>query len=334
MKYHIEGMDCASCIGKIETALKRMPGVSDVQLNFATETLELNLAPGAPTQASDIEKTIKSLGFGISANTGQQTVSAIDIDSDNQMAPQDKQWWQTQKGKQVVGLGILMGSGYALSLLLPAYGIWVFAIAVIVGVFPFARKALALAKTGSFFSIETLMSVAVLGALIIGEAEEAAAVVFLFSIGELFESIAADRARAGIRALSSLVPKSAILLDAQGGQRNVPATSLQVNDLVLVRPGDRVSADGSIVQGASSLDDSPVTGESVPVAKTMGDNVFAGSINIDGVLQVRVEKTAADNTISRIIELVEQAQASKAPTARFIEKFSRYYTPAVMAMPH
>ena len=248
------------------------------------------------------------------------------------MAPQDKRWWQTQKGKQVVGLGILMGSAYALSLLFPAYGIWVFAIAVIVGVFPFARKALALAKTGSFFSIETLMSVAVLGALIIGEAEEAAAVVFLFSIGELFESIAADRARAGIRALSSLVPKSAILLDAQGGQRNVPATSLQVNDLVLVRPGDRVSADGSIVQGASSLDDSPVTGESVPVAKTMGDNVFAGSINIDGVLQVRVEKTAADNTISRIIELVEQAQASKAPTARFIEKFSRYYTPAVMAI--
>ena len=332
MKYHIEGMDCASCIGKIETALKRMPGVSDVELNFATETLELSLTPGAPTQASDIEKTIKSLGFGISANTGQQTVSAIDIDSDNQMAPQDKRWWQTQKGKQVVGLGILMGSAYALSLLFPAYGIWVFAIAVIVGVFPFARKALALAKTGSFFSIETLMSVAVLGALIIGEAEEAAAVVFLFSIGELFESIAADRARAGIRALASLVPKTAILLDTQGGQRDVPAASLQVNDLVLVRPGDRVSADGSIVQGASSLDDSPVTGESVPVAKTMGDNVFAGSINIDGVLQVRVEKTAADNTIAKIIELVEQAQASKAPTARFIEKFSRYYTPAVMAI--
>ncbi|MDX1787308.1 MAG: heavy metal translocating P-type ATPase, partial [Psychrobacter sp.] len=231
-----------------------------------------------------------------------------------------------------VGLGILMGSAYALSLLFPAYGIWEFAIAVIVGVFPFARKALALAKTGSFFSIETLMSVAVLGALIIGEAEEAAAVVFLFSIGELFESIAADRARAGIRALASLVPKTAILLDTQGGQRDVPAASLQVNDLVLVRPGDRVSADGSIVQGASSLDDSPVTGESVPVAKTMGDNVFAGSINIDGVLQVRVEKTAADNTIAKIIELVEQAQASKAPTARFIEKFSRYYTPAVMAI--
>ncbi|MBH0007096.1 MULTISPECIES: heavy metal translocating P-type ATPase [Psychrobacter] len=332
MKYRIEGMDCASCIGKIETALIRMPGVSDIKLNFATESLELTLDPEAITQVSDIEKTIKSLGFGISANTGQQTVSAIDIDSDNPLTSQRQRWWQTQKGKQVVGLGVLMGGAYLLSLLFPAYGVWIFAIAVIVGVFPFVRKAVALAKSGSPFSIETLMSVAVLGALIIGEAEEAAAVVFLFSIGELFESIAADRARAGIRALASLVPKTAILLDAQGGQRDVPASSLQVNDLVLVRPGDRVSADGEIVQGASSLDDSPVTGESVPVAKTTGDNVFAGSINIDGVLQVRVEKTAADNTIAKIIELVEQAQASKAPTARFIEKFSRYYTPAVMAI--
>ena len=332
MKYRIEGMDCASCIGKIETALIRMPGVSDIKLNFATASLELTLDPEAITQVSDIEKTIKSLGFGISANTGQQTVSAIDIDSDNPLTSQRQRWWQTQKGKQVVGLGILMGSAYILSLLFPAYGIWVFAVAVIVGVFPFVRKAVALAKSGSPFSIETLMSVAVLGALIIGEAEEAAAVVFLFSIGELFESIAADRARAGIRALASLVPKTAILLDAQGGQRDVPASSLQVNDLVLVRPGDRVSADGAIVQGTSSLDDSPVTGESVPVAKTMGDTVFAGSINIDGVLHVRVEKTAADNTIAKIIELVEQAQASKAPTARFIEKFSRYYTPAVMVI--
>ena len=186
--------------------------------------------------------------------------------------------------------------------------------------------------TGTPFSIEMLMSVAALGALIIGEAEEAAAVVFLFSVGELLESVAADRARAGIRTLASLVPKTALLLDAQGGQRDVPADSLQIDDLILVRPGDKVSADGVIVQGASSLDDSPVTGESIPVAKTIGDKVFAGSINTEGALQIRVEKTAADNTIARIIELVEQAQASKAPTARFIEKFSRYYTPAVMAI--
>ncbi len=328
MQYHIEGMDCASCVGKIETALARMPGVSDVQLNFATEKLALTLAPDGATQFSDIEKTIKRLGFGISAISEQSNES----NSDNQSATAQQRWWQSRKGKQVVGLGLLMSVAYALSLIFPDYGMWAFAVAVIVGVFPFVRKAFALAMTGTPFSIEMLMSVAALGALIIGEPEEAAAVVFLFSVGELLESVAADRARAGIRALASLVPKTAILLDAQGGQHNVPAASLQVDDLVLVRPGDKVSADGVITQGNSSLDDSPITGESIPVAKTVGDNVFAGSINIEGALQVRVEKTAADNTIARIIELVEQAQASKAPTARFIEKFSRYYTPAVMAI--
>jgi Cd2+/Zn2+-exporting ATPase len=326
----VEGMDCASCVGKIETALARMSGVSDIRLNFATEKLELTLAPDSAIQVGDIEKTIKSLGFGVSASTSQHTTA--DIGADNQPVARSQRWWQTRKGKQVVGLGILMGAAYAMALLFPDYGSGVFAAAVIVGVLPFARKALAMAMSGSPFSIETLMSVAALGALFIGEAEEAAAVVFLFSVGELLESVAAGHARAGIRALASLVPKTAVLLDAQGGQRKVPAASLRVDDHVLVRPGDRVSADGVIMEGMSSLDESPLTGESIPRAKTLGDRVFAGSINIEGVLRIRVEKTAADNTISRIIKLVEQAQASKAPTARFIEQFSRYYTPAVMAI--
>ena len=329
MQYRVRGMDCASCVGKIERALIRMPGVSEVQLNFATQKLALTLAPDAATDSKDIEKTIKRLGFDVSALIGQQ----IEGDTDShQSVIEDEQWWQTTKGKQVIGIGFLLIIAYAVSLIFPEYGKWAFIAAVAVGVFPFARKAFALALVGSPFSIEMLMSVAAIGALIIGEAEEAAAVVFLFSVGELLESVAADRARAGIRALSSLVPKTAILLDAQGQQRQVAATSLQVNDKVLVRPGDRVSADGVIVQGVSSLDESPVTGESVPVAKTIGDDVFAGSINVEGALQVRVEKTAANNTIARIIELVEQAQASKAPTERFIETFSRYYTPIVMAI--
>ena len=225
-----------------------------------------------------------------------------------------------------------MGSAYAIAQFVPGYAEWIFAAAVITGVLPFARKAFALAMSGSPFSIETLMVVASLGALVIGEAEEAAAVVFLFAIGELLESVAAGRARAGIKALASLVPKTAVLLDAAGGQREVPAASLRVSDRVLVRPGDRVPADGKILRGESSLDESPITGESVPRQKAIGADVFAGSINVDGVLEVQVEKTASDNTISRIIQLVEQAQSSKAPTARFIEKFSRYYTPAVMAI--
>ena len=329
MQYHIEGMDCASCVGKIERALIRMPGVSGIQLNFSTQKLELTLEPDTSTDVKEIEKTIKRLGFGVSALTSQQNEMGID---GGQAAVNNQRWWQTVKGKQVIGTGLLMSAAYMLSLILPEYGAWVFIAAVAIGVLPFARKAFALALVGSPFSIEMLMSVAAIGALIIGEAEEAAAVVFLFSVGELLESVAADRARAGIRALSSLVPKTAILLDTQGQQRQVAATALQINDKVLVRPGDRVSADGVIIQGISSLDESPVTGESVPVAKTIGAEVFAGSINVDGVLQIRVEKTAADNTIARIIELVEQAQSSKAPTARFIETFSRYYTPIVMAI--
>ena len=309
MQYHIEGIDCASCVGKIETALARMPDVSDIQLNFTTEKLTLTLALDGSTQFSDVEKTIKRLGFGISAMTNQSTAS----NSSSQSVIAQQRWWQSRKGKQVVGVGIFMGVAYALSLLFPDYGMWVFAVAVIVGVFPFARKALALAMTGTPFSIEMLMTVAAIGALIIGEPKEAAAVVFLFSVGELLESVAADRARAGIRALASLVPKTAVLLDAQGGQRDVPADSLKIDDLVLVRPGNKVSADGVITQAVSSLDDSPVTGESIPVAKTIGDKVFAGSINMDGALQIRVEKRAADNTIARIIELVEQAKPPKHP---------------------
>jgi Cd2+/Zn2+-exporting ATPase len=219
-----------------------------------------------------------------------------------------QRWWQTRKGKHVIGLGLLMGSAYAIARFIPLYAEWVFAAAVVAGVIPFARKAFALATSGSPFSIETLMVVASIGALVIGEAEEAAAVVFLFAVGELLESVAAGRARAGIKALASLVPKTALLLGPNGGQRSVPAASLRVNDLVLVRPGDRVPADGQIVQGASSLDESPITGESVPRAKAKGDSIFAGSINVDGVLHVRVEKATADNTISRIIQLVEQAR--------------------------
>src|SRR5690625_526281 len=181
MHYRIEGMDCASCVGKVETALARMPGVSDIQLNFATERLELTLAPDSVTQAADIEKVIKDLGFGVTAVRPMGSETLMD---DSSSAPR---WWQTRNGKQVVALGILMGSAYGAALLVPSYGAWVFALAVVAGVFPFARRALALARSGTPFSIETLMSVAALGALVIGEAQEAAAVVFLFSVGELLE---------------------------------------------------------------------------------------------------------------------------------------------------
>src|SRR5690606_27712997 len=159
--------------------------------------------------------------------------------------------------------------------------------------------------------------------------EEAAVVVFLFLLGELLEGIATGRVRASIRALAALMTKTAIV-ETDGVLETVAADSLAPGTITVVRPGDRVPADGDVVSGDSSVDEAPVTGESVPKRKVAGDRVFAGTVNQDGVLRINVTASASDNTISRIIALVEEAQESKAPTERFIDRFSRYYTPAVM----
>lgn len=171
------------------------------------------------------------------------------------------------------------------------------------------------------------MTIAAMGALFIGAAEEAVMVVFLFLVGELLEGVAASRARASIRSLADLVPKTA-RVERDGAVEEVPAESLAPGSIVLARPGDRIAADGEIVEGSSAVDEAPVTGESVPKRKGAGDSVFAGTINTDGVLRIRVTAAAGDNTIARVIRLVEEAQDSKAPTQRFIDRFSTYYAPA------
>ncbi|MET3782914.1 Cd2+/Zn2+-exporting ATPase [Methylobacterium radiotolerans] len=175
------------------------------------------------------------------------------------------------------------------------------------------------------------MTIAAAGALVIGAAEEAAAVVFLFLIGELLEGVAAGRARASIQGLAALVPKTA-LVERDGTTTEVPAEQLTVGSVILVRPGDRIAADGEVAEGTGAVDEAPVTGESTPKRKGVGDAVFAGTVNADGVLRVRVTAAAADNTIARIVQLVEEAQEAKAPTERFIDRFSTYYTPAVVAV--
>lgn len=202
---------------------------------------------------------------------------------------------------------------------------------MLVGLIPIARRAFMAARAGTPFSIEMLMTIAAVGALIINATEEAAAVVFLFLVGELLEGVAAGKARDSIKSLTNLVPKTA-LLEEGGKTREVPAEVLAVGSIILVRPGDRISADGVIMSGESSVDEAPVTGESVPVRKVIGDNVFAGTVNGDAALRVRVTAAAEDNTIARVVRLVEEAQESKAPTERFIDRFSRYYTPGVVVV--
>lgn len=246
-------------------------------------------------------------------------------------ADRGKRWYQTGKGKLVIFTALLLGAAWIIEYLAPEIGRWAFVAACLIGVAPVAQRAFAALRMGQPFTIESLMTVAAIGALFIDAAEEAALVVFLFAVGEVLEGVAAGKARDGIRALANLVPKTA-LLEIDGKPQDVPAASLAVGQTVLVRPGDRIPADGEISEGNSGVDDSPVTGESVPVNKGPGDTVFAGSINTEAVLRVKVTKGPEDNTIARIIRLVEEAEEARAPTERFIDRFSRWYMPLIVAL--
>lgn len=240
-------------------------------------------------------------------------------------------WWRTAKARNTFTGTILVAIAYAAELTFPAWGAYAFIVATLVTLFPIARNAFNAARFGAVFTIEMLMTIAAIGAIIIGEAEEAAIVVLLFSVGELLEGFAAARARSGIKALGSLLPKTA-MVEENGSLRQVSADQVRIGQVVVARPGDRIAADGVVMEGQSSVDESPMTGESIPVAKEKGARVFAGSINHDGSLRIRVDRAPEDNTIARIITLVEEAQDARAPTERFIQSFSRYYMPLIVAI--
>lgn len=315
-------MDCGACALKIENALKRLPGVTDINVNYGTETLALNHDVDRSSRQA-IEDKIHSLGYTPRSLTGDEQNPSHSRDQEG------RAWWETRKGQLVIVSAGLLALAFAVAWVAPDFSFYAYLAAAVIGLVPIARRALAGAMSGAPFSIETLMSVAAAGAVAIGATEEAAVVIFLFAVGELLENVAAGRARAGIKALIGLVPRTA-KIEQDGDVREVPVEQLRVDDIVVVRPGDRIPSDGKIIEGTSELDEAPVTGESVPVLKTIEAMVYAGSINGNGLLRISITKTAADNTIARIIHLVEQAQTSKAPTARFIDQFAAYYTPAAM----
>jgi len=207
----------------------------------------------------------------------------------------------------------------------------VYVAAVVIGGWFFGREALEELIKEREIGIELLMSVAAIVAGLLGQWGEAAMLVFLYSISEAAESYTEERARGAIRALMDLAPKTAwVIRDGQEVQLSID--DLVVGDRFIVRPGEAIPTDGEIVDGASSVNQAPVTGESIPVEKSVGDTVFAATLNGEGALTVLATKTAADNTLARIIELVEEAQGSKAQTQRFIERFGRRYSPAVLAI--
>ena len=348
-EWRVTGMDCGSCAAKVRGAVEGLPGVGDVDVALMAEQLRLTLDE-SQTSPERIEKAVRSVGFGIAPKgarpekpkggfilpDGGFPASAEPPEAGTVLedagAPEvvPASWMKTAKGRLVLGTGALLAAAWASRLVLPAETAhWAFVLATLVGLVPVAQRAFALARAGMPFTIEMLMTIAAGGALVIGEPEEAALVVFLFAVGELLEGVSAGKARDSIRALSNLVPKTA-RLETGGKVREVSAEELQVGQVVQVRPGDRVPCDGEVIEGTSGVDESPVTGESIPSLKEPGAEVFAGSINAEAVLRVRVSKSAKDNTIARIVRLVEEAESARAPTERFIDRFSRVYMPAVV----
>ncbi len=327
LRLRIEGMDCGACAMKIENAMQRLPGVTDINVSYSAASLSISLDEDRTSRAT-IEARIKALGF---TPTGT-TAPANDT---RPAAARGGTRWSTRRGSRkarlVIGTAALLVVACAVSDLEPAWSFWAYPAATLAGVLPVTRRALAGARSGTPFSIETLMSIAAIGAIAIGQAQEAAVFVLLFAVGEQLEGVAASRARAGIEALLGLVPRTALRLRGTHTE-TVPVEALAVGDLVMVRPGDRVPSDGIVVEGVSEVDKSPVTGKSMPVLKASGSPVHAGSINALGELRIEITKAATDNTLARIIHMVEEAQASKAPTARFIDRFSRCYTPGAMVV--
>ena len=353
-RYRVDGMDCASCATKIDTAVRRIPGVTDVAVSATAGTMTVHHDPSSDLAA--VEKTVVGLGYQVAALSNKKRSATKDCathdhaDHDHSEhkhdhaaeLPDDAEelhghdhgittgpWWQSKKGLLTIASGVALVAAYGLGKLVPSIAPYAFIAAMLVGLVPIGRRAIMAAMAGTPFSIEMLMTIAAVGAVIINAGEEAATVVFLFLVGELLEGVAAGKARASIQSLTTLVPKTA-MLEENGKTREVPADSLNVGAIILVRPGDRVPTDGIVISGESSIDEAPVTGESTPVRKGVDAKVFAGTVNGDAALRIRVTAAAADNTIARVVKLVEEAQESKAPTERFIDRFSRWYTPGVV----
>ena len=313
MVIRVEGMDCASCALTVEKTVSRVPGVRKATVNFAAGRLDAEHDEGVSLE--EIERAVEGAGFGVGRPE--------EIDR--------TPFWRTRRAMSVVASALLFLIGLALGLLgaPEAARVGVFVAAIAVGGLPIFRAAIA-GLRARHLDMNVLMAAATIGGAAIGEWAEAASVVVLFAAGNALQVYAIDRTRGAVRALSRLAPGE-ILVKQGSSERTVPVEAVSVGEVVVVRPGERVALDGVVVEGASTMDESPVTGESVPLEKVTGDGVFSGTLNGQGAILVRTTKVASDSTLQRIVRMVEEAQTKKAPAEQFVDRFSRIYTPIVVA---
>jgi len=325
--YNIGNLDCANCAKELETGINKLDGVQSASVNFANMTLIVN---GEATFDSLKQRTEQ---FGHNLSEQQST---------GQKKPGIKQsrggiigFWHYLMGREDTRLAVIGAAlviiGLIVSVAISAETIpaAIYTVALIIAVYPVGKKGLNALRINHRFTIDLLMSIAGIGALIIGEYLEAATVVFLYSIGEALEGYVTNRARDSIGALLELQPDNALLLK-DGREMQVAVESLAIGDNILVKPGERIPMDGKVIKGHSGVNQAAITGESMPVSKAEGDEVFAGSINENGSLTIEVTALAENNTLSRIIKMVADAQGRHAPSQRMIDQFAQYYTPAVI----
>lgn len=310
----IAGMDCAEEVAAIQRALKPLPGVREVRAN---------LLAGKATISHDASLTAESLIKAIGAEGLKASVATANAGEETETA-------QRPRLISVLVAGICTGLGLLLrwrfqddELTIP-----IFAVAIVSGGWFILPKAIRALRRFAL-DMNVLMTVAVAGAAAIGEWQEGAAVAFLFSLSELLESFSVARARKALSSLMKLSPPVALLKNGESFLE-VPVEQIRPDNVILVKSGARIPLDGEVIGGESTVDQAPITGESVPVEKKEGDIVFAGTINGEGSLDVRVTKLSTDTTLAKIIHLVEEAQAQKAPSQRFVDVFAKYYTPSVM----
>jgi Cd2+/Zn2+-exporting ATPase len=326
MVFEVDGMDCADCAVNLEEAVRRTPGVSQVSVDFTLARMRLASDDGAGVHSA-VQKVAEDLGYKLKA-------TGMEVSEGTGAAPTWREWaWRRRRDLTTLASGLLIASAAVMGLLgLPEAAVAaVFVTAIAVGGYYIARAGWASLRTAHTLDMNALMSIAAVGAIFVGEWAEGAVAIFLFSLGNTLEGYTMDRARNAIRGLMDLSPRQATVLRGDQEQR-VPVEQLEVGDHILARPGERLPMDGVILSGESAVNQAPITGESVPVDRSVGDEVFAGTVNGQGALTVRVTRLAADTTIARIVKMVEEAQAQKAPSQRFVDRFARVYTPIVIAL--
>ena len=319
-QWKIEGMDCPSCASKVEKAVMNIDGIISARVAFATERLLLLVDKNADVE-NKVKHAINKAGFSL---VESRTRSSSEQQS-------SKKTLITCYGSIII-FTLLVFLAAATNTIRPDYANLIFSAATLWGLFPVARRAWGLILSGSPFSIETLMSIAAIGALFLGETAEAAMVLLLFMVGEHLESFASGRARQGIQKLMALTPDTAIKINPDGSKSEVLAETLLPGDRIEILPGQRLPVDASLLSNTASFDESALTGESVPVEHESGSRVLAGSLLVDKVVQFKVLSEPGENAIDRIITLIEEAEESKAPIERFIDRFSRWYTPAMIVL--